>query len=432
MENLKLKSLFFFDTTLKSNKKKPSEEESQDAKILFYYPNDEDIHIKRSNAGIIEGCIGFFDSFEKSQDDAFLFTELSNFYYISNQYEENKYVVFILQKCMSQNDFMTFTFSQNLQVKKFFLRTLLNNFYETLVLFHNKLSVIFEIHDNCEVLKNSEKYNLLELILNDFVESFFESLVGNKLPFLDHLLYFPLNEHNYSEILLNTMRLQDKFPDIKYKTLFYKGFLLHNEIPIETISILYNIFFSNIDNSYKFPNFPRPKTKLIQTIASQDGNINFHKDSKNSPFRKCFEINNKSGFLVGINKVNINTYQYFIPSLYLRSSGETLKLLIYYHEGLILFFFMNENLNLDHKLSKFIKLEKYITRYYREDLIVLEKLFLQKSSRIELHNFFYLNNSNRSLKLSSHFLNKIGKGLDNEQFEKLAFILKNSFRSDPS
>ena len=88
---------------------------------------------------------------------------------------------------------------------------------------------------------------------------------------------------------------------------------------------------------------------------------------------------------------------------------------------------MNENLNLDHKLSKFIKLEKYITRYYREDLIVLEKLFLQKSSRIELHNFFYLNNSNRSLKLSSHFLNKIGKGLDNEQFEKLAFILKNSF-----
>ena len=63
MENLKLKSLFFFDTTLKSNKKKPSEEESQDAKILFYYPNDEDIHIKRSNAGIIEGFIGFFDSF---------------------------------------------------------------------------------------------------------------------------------------------------------------------------------------------------------------------------------------------------------------------------------------------------------------------------------------------------------------------------------
>jgi hypothetical protein len=422
MENLKLKSLFFFDPTLKSEKRKPSEEEAQDAKLLFYYPNNEDIHIKRSNAGIIEGSIGFFDTFQKTEDDDFLISELNNFYYISNKFEENKYIVFLLQKVST--DSYSFSFSQNLQVKKSFLKILLKNFYETLVLFHNRIDALFEIQPNNDIRKNTERYDNLVLVLTDFVESFFDSLVGNKLPFLDHLLYFPLNEHNFSQLLLNSMRLSDKFQEIKYISLFYKGYLLHNEVSIDIISILYNIFFSNIDTTYKFPSFPRPNTKLIQTIPSQQSANDSLKSSKNSSFRKCFEINNSSNYLVGISKLNINTYQYFIPTLYFNSSGEKVKLIIYYHDGLILFLFLNENFNLQNKLNQLIKLEKYISRYFKEDILSLEKLFLQKTSRIELNTFFYLNNSNRSLKLSGQFLNKMGRGLESDQYERLIYILK--------
>jgi len=51
MENLKLKSCFIFDPKLSPNIKKPSEDEVQDYKLLYYYPNNVDIHAKRSNTG---------------------------------------------------------------------------------------------------------------------------------------------------------------------------------------------------------------------------------------------------------------------------------------------------------------------------------------------------------------------------------------------
>ena len=48
----KLKSLFIFDPNLHPNIRKPSDDEVQDYKLLYYYPDFEDIHIKRSNTGI--------------------------------------------------------------------------------------------------------------------------------------------------------------------------------------------------------------------------------------------------------------------------------------------------------------------------------------------------------------------------------------------
>ena len=39
-----IKTIFFFDPSQKPASKKPSEEEIQDAKLLYYYPENASIH----------------------------------------------------------------------------------------------------------------------------------------------------------------------------------------------------------------------------------------------------------------------------------------------------------------------------------------------------------------------------------------------------
>ena len=43
MDSLKIRELFIFNTKLKSPKKKPSDDEAQDAKLLYYYPDNTEI-----------------------------------------------------------------------------------------------------------------------------------------------------------------------------------------------------------------------------------------------------------------------------------------------------------------------------------------------------------------------------------------------------
>ncbi len=69
MEKLSFKSCFIFNPNLKSLLKKPSDDEKQDAKLLIYYPSCEEILIKRSNMGIIEGTIQFQHSFNTSKEN---------------------------------------------------------------------------------------------------------------------------------------------------------------------------------------------------------------------------------------------------------------------------------------------------------------------------------------------------------------------------
>jgi hypothetical protein len=65
MDSLKIRELFIFNTKLKSPKKKPSDDEAQDAKLLYYYPDNTEILVKRSNIGIVEGTLSFMQAFEK-------------------------------------------------------------------------------------------------------------------------------------------------------------------------------------------------------------------------------------------------------------------------------------------------------------------------------------------------------------------------------
>ena len=87
MDSLKIRELFIFNTKLKSPKKKPSDDEAQDAKLLYYYPDNTEVLVKRSNIGIIEGTLSFLQAFE-NVDSNFLLTELNKTFFIADGYED--------------------------------------------------------------------------------------------------------------------------------------------------------------------------------------------------------------------------------------------------------------------------------------------------------------------------------------------------------
>ncbi len=356
--------------------------------------------------------------------------ELNNFYYFSNRYEVSKYIVFIMEKVSQVTN--TFSFYQNVEVKKNWYKGLLNYFYDSLILFHGKIHNLFEIDsDNKrDIRSNQSTYKIVCEILTDFLDSFFENILNNKIPFLDNLLYFPLNDIVFSQILLATQRLYEKLPEIRYSTLIYKGYLVHNEAPLDTVSILYNTLYNNVDASAKYPHFSRPPYKVVQTVYS--GNTDEEQQASipiTSNYRKCFEINSNNNFLIGLNKININNFNVFIPKLYIKSTGEKVKLVIYYLQDLLIVLYFNEGFDPQLKINYLLKMDKWAKRYYDDLLPILEDMYLHKSSKLDAHTFMYSNHNNRSIKISTTFFTRKNKivSLDKDKFDLIFNYFKNNY-----
>ena len=276
MYSFKIRELFIFNTNLKSPKKKPSEDEAQDAKLLYYYPENTEILVKRSNIGIIEGTLSFMQAFEKV-DSNFLLTELDKTLFIAEGYEENFMVGFILDK----ENVKTFNKYENLDTKKKWFKELLDNFYNTFVLFHNKFYEFFLDKENPYVNNGLKKEKLF--MLNDFIMNYFTFIENMKLPILNNLQYFTMNINLESELLLAVQRLTEKIPNLKMTSIIYKGKLVHNQLPFSVISILYNIFFSAYECTNKYTKFNNPvlKQHFIENLENNNNSKNENNINKN-------------------------------------------------------------------------------------------------------------------------------------------------------
>ena len=62
-----LHSLFIYNPILGENQDFDKIEESQDAKLLFYYPENTENIIKRNNMGLAMGMIEFFNRFSSKR-----------------------------------------------------------------------------------------------------------------------------------------------------------------------------------------------------------------------------------------------------------------------------------------------------------------------------------------------------------------------------
>ena len=185
----------------------------------------------------------------------FLLTELNKTYFIAEGYEEDFMVGFILDKENSK----TFNKYENLDTKKKWFKDLLDNFYNTFVLFHNKFYEFFLDKENPYVNNGLKKEKLF--MLNDFIINYFVFIENMKLPLLNNLQYFTMNTNLESELLLAVQRLTEKVPNLKMTSIIYKGKLVHNQLPFSVISILYNVFFSSYECTPKYTKFANPKFK---------------------------------------------------------------------------------------------------------------------------------------------------------------------------
>ena len=263
MDSLKIRELFIFNTKLKSPKKKPSDDEAQDAKLLYYYPENTEILVKRSNIGIVEGTLSFMQAFEKI-DSNFLFTELNKTFFIADGFEEDFMIGFILDK----ENLKTFNKYENIETKKKWLKDLLNNFYNTFILFHNKLTEFFLSKENPYVNLGSPNDKIF--LVNDFVKNYIAFTESIKIPIINNIQYFTMNSNLQSNLLLSIQRLSEKMPNLKMTSIIYKGKLIHNQLPFEAISILYNIFFSSYECIPKYNTFESPTPEDLQQIQIKE------------------------------------------------------------------------------------------------------------------------------------------------------------------
>ena len=417
MELLTIKECFIFNTKLKSPLEKPTDDEVQDAKLLYYYPENTEPLVKRSNMGIIEGTTAFMKEFEKTKTN-FLLSELNKIYFLANNYEEDFNICFILVK---NNPSPTiFNRYESIETKKKWLKLIIDNFYNTFVLFHNTLTNFFISKEKPEinVPLTEEKYN----IFKDFLLNYIEYMSTLRFPLIENLQYFPMSTNMQASLLLSIQRLQEKIPDLKMSAIVYKGKIIHNQLPFDVISLLYNIFYYSYEGLPKYENFGEPPYEVMQNVALKpDLKMDNEKlfSQKSSPFRKVFNFDkSKNDFLIGIKEISLNNINVFIPNIYVKELDKEYRLLAYYYHEMIIFLFIDKKFNVVNQLPKIKKIHKWIDKFFQDNLNFLEKM--SKGLIAENSLFCYTNNANKSIRLSG-FLNKKSQ-ID----EKLFDILKKS------
>lgn len=441
MEGLSIKHCIIFNPKLKSPKKKPSDDEIQDAKLLFYYPFEEELIVKRSNIGIIEGSLSIMNSFEQT-NTSFLLTELDNYYYLANNYENDFIITFIIEK--QSNKYSVY---ENLETKKKWLKKILDMYYNIFTFFHHSFTKFFLNAETPEISPVLSKDQIS--IFSDFTLNFIDYCSNRqKLPFVDNVVYFPLNEHLQSDILLAVQRLNEKIPEMAMSTILYKGNIIHNQIPLSSFSAIYNVFYSAFDLTPKFQDFKQTdfeeiKSMYLNNIPNKETNestntlndiqnlINQAKDviapkeveehKKLSNFRKSFPFNpNKDEFLIGYRPENVNNYQIFIPTVHINQLDENYKLLVYHYKGMLMFIFLNEDFSVSNKISSVLmKIDGWVDKYFKELIPLLEEIYKKKVSQNESICYAYCNNANKSVKLSSYFFNKKTRLIEQDRFDNL-------------
>ena len=415
MEKLSFKTCLLFNPNLKSNKKKPTDEEKQDAKLLIYYPSCDEVIVKRSNMGIIEGTILFNHSFnnikekQKSQNyknkNEFLLTELNSTFYFTQKFENEYYLALMIEK-KSKN----LNLNENVNFRVGIFKEILNNFYNYFYLFHGSFKDIF-FPNGEDIRENEVLYTNIKTTFSDFITCYFDYIGdfdANKIyqsPILDGILYSA--SPTYANLLFSTLRLNEKFREIKAVSLVFNGFLIHNEIEIETMSLLYNMFFNNINGDDFLDKFRYPNIK-------DEKNKNENKYLDCSPFLKSFrkveEDKNNNNYLIGCDLSGKNAV--FMPVLHLKK-GKKIKFMIYNIKNLYIFLFLEDNFEIKEK-DIFDQLAVFMDICFNDNLKDLQKINFENKIKEVKNNFdfVYYNRQNKSLKLSYMFYAKNKNDLD--------------------
>ena len=411
MEKLSFKACFIFNPSLKSSKKKPSDDDKQDAKLLIYYPSSDEMLVKRANMGIIEGTIQYHHSFNnlkekknKKSKNEFLLSELNSAFYFTQNFENDYYLTIIIEK---KNKILNINENVNHRVSMF--KEIINNFYNYFYLFHGSFNDIF-FQNGEDIRDNDILYTNIKTLFADFITCYFDFIGdfdGNNIyqsPVIDGILYSSTTA--YPNLLLSILKVNEKFREIKAISLIYNGFLIHNEIDIETMSLLYNMFFNNLNGDDFLDKFRYP------TIRDETTKNSDNKFLDCSPFLKAFKKNEQietNNYLIGCDLLNKSVV--FMPYLHIKNDKK--KFMIYYIKDLYIFLFFDENFEIKEK-DTFDQMAVFLDVCFTENVKELTKINFEdkyKDGKKDF-DFVYYNKQNKSLKLSYNFYNKNLNELD--------------------
>ena len=363
MENFKITSIFIYDWGKLSNRNS----------ILYFYPQNLSEKTISPIIDFIQECTILSNYFSEDSNDNLILINTINTCYLSKKYEE-KYLTMSIRKEKKSTDFF-----HNIEINRHYFKKLIDHLYESLILYNNTFSDLFNPIKNKNFSVNASR-------LNEFIRNYIEIIENIKLPIVDFLQYFPLSDVDFTNIISSLQSLNEKLPEMKFSSVFFKGFLVYNELPLDTISILHNKYYSNTNQNQVF-NF---KSLITSDFFSQ------------------------------------NSLEDCIISLYIKNKNmyEEVKFLPFYVEGFLLFLFFKSNVNLQNLFNKCKKLEKWVKKYFKQNIEVLNKNYSQILPKKDNLNFFYLNHSNKSIKISTFYFSK-EKILDEKKFENINFLFRN-------
>ena len=247
---------------------------------------------------------------------------------------------------------------ESMELKKKWLRNLIKNFYNIFYLFHGDIYSNF-FPNGIDIRDDQIKYQNLIVKFSDFINSYFEHFSNMFTPFIDSVRYFRLEQSIESDLLEATLKLEGKSKEIVKTAICLNGRIIHNEINIDQMSLIYNMFFYIENCEDKREYFREP---LLLGIDDDQ-------DTLFSPFRKAFDIGDKKrDYLLGEKNDTI-----FIPKIHLRKTDQIFCLCVFKFDSLLFFFFLDNIC--EFKPILFRNISDYISNLFPKFINDIEKKF---------------------------------------------------------
>lgn len=431
--------MMIFNPTLTPKMNKPSESDFQDAKLLFYYP-DEGIRQeeKRNQVGLVEGSYHFWDIFEtpienQKENLGFQIIYLRDYIHILKEVEKNFWLFIVIKPVLQanaikliENDYLntqSFNYNENCfneeNCKKF-----IEHVYQSFFLFYGSFNSYF-------IAENNEMSSEFIEITKAFYKSY--AVINSQNAQNLNLLKYNLTGVNYSPIdkkkFLSLQYLMNILQAIEGKlehfALFYSGYYVFSTLDQKDLQILYDYFYSTynsceIDNAKIFNKFEKLKAPNIFYGFLNKTNIN------NSGFlygpTNLAESKSVNGSKIEENiQLFSPTFNLFDP---LKKKIIKQKAFVFYDKNLLLLMTCDPEATIEK--AKLLDIQKAIFTNSEKVSQNLSKQLVKITGQLENYRMIYFNKMNLALKMS----NKISfASLD---FETLKFIddIKNELETN--
>lgn len=426
-----LTSAYILNPTLKPNKPHPIEEDCQDAKLLFYHPEEFNINDKRSHVGISEGVVQFFGLFAETK--GYMVINSQNYTHVMKEVEPDYWLnlIFFHRELFDQAEAELGSKAPTkfAQIEDSFYEAIISHCYSLYCFFHHSFDKLFKE-------KSREDTNVL---LKDFFVTYAKEYVdsSNSIDYFpwnfNGFCYCPIDKKNFMRTQLFLNRIKEKFTFVKYTLLAYSNYMIFNDMPFPAAKILYTYLTGVTERR------PKVKPKLFSYDSGIMNELRIKREKglnanssippaerkaelvpiDSEPFSPVFkfwqiETSDKNGFLLGPSAIVTgqsasvpapvqNTYVY-MPRIYIE--GQSYRLCIYTVVGLIVCLILEDKEELLTDLKQLNKLSNHLKRKAIELCRILMQTIKRNEDLPDAYQYYYYNYVNNAIKISAKLANE--------------------------